>query len=79
VSTARVISEDLDGDQSGWKCKRIVRSQGLIVLFRTRIGYLSYYTGDKARVEEIPTRQLAVKIAIRLTDESFAYMDLRGY
>ncbi|KAI9572200.1 gamma-glutamyltranspeptidase [Boletus coccyginus] len=35
----------------------------------TRIGDLPYYTGDVARVEEIPTKAFADKIAVRLTDD----------
>ena len=36
--------------------------------FRTRIGDLSYYTGNKTRVAEIPTKEFANKIAVNLTD-----------
>lgn len=40
----------------------------MIVLFRTRIGDLSYYTASKARVAEIPTKEFADMIAVNLTD-----------
>jgi len=74
VFTVRVISEYLHGDQSGLlhgglsKLEMHCPQPWSDRAFRTRIGDLPYYTGDMARVEEIPTKEFADKIAVRLTD-----------
>ncbi|KAF8556134.1 gamma-glutamyltranspeptidase [Imleria badia] len=48
---------------------RIVEAMKFGFAARTRIGDLSYYTGSKARVTEIPTKEFADMIAVNLTDD----------